>query len=111
MNQLGKTFSDLGSRSQSFVRGLAKKPISLIITLVALGLLSLTLVELGRGSLYAARLNYVDVTTLAMVALLLFRAVTRLHSATDLETASIALVSHHAFNETAYLVKRGDGRW
>jgi hypothetical protein len=97
MKQLGTILSDLRSSSRRFVRGLVKKPLSLTITLVALGLLSLTLIELGRGSLYVARLNYVDVTTLAMVALLLLRAVTRLPSKSDLETVSIALVSSLSF--------------
>ena len=97
MNQLGKILSNLGSSFREFIHGLMKKPISLAITLVALGLLSLTLAQIVRGSLYVARLNYVDVTTMAMVSLLLLRAVTRLYSASDLETVSIALTSSLSF--------------
>ncbi len=74
-----------------------KKPISLLVLSTALVLLGLTLFELVRGNLYLARLNYVDITTLAMVAFLLIRAVTKLHSASDLETISIALVSSLSF--------------
>ena len=82
---------------REFAQRLIRKPFSLIVTLIALSLIGLTLFELGRGSLYNARLNYVDVTTLAMVGLLFLRAVTRLHSASDLETYSIASVSALSF--------------
>jgi hypothetical protein len=83
--------------SREFIRGLAQKPMSLLITTVALSLFGLALFELVSGSLYVARLNFVDATTLAMVALLLLRAVTKLHSASDLETVSIALASGLSF--------------
>ena len=86
-----------GLLPREFIREKDKKPISLLTTTVALGLLALALFQLGSGSLYVARLNYVDATTLAMVALLLLRAVTKLHSAPDLETVSIALASSLSF--------------
>jgi hypothetical protein len=89
------TYQRLSSRE--FIRALAQKPMSLLTTMVALSLLGLSLFELASGSLYVARLNYVDATTLAMVALLLLRAVTKLHSASDLATVSIALASSLSF--------------
>jgi hypothetical protein len=97
MDQSDKDLSYQGLFSREFIRGLAQKPISLLTTVVALGLLSLALFELGSGSLYVARLNFVDATTLAMVALLLLRAVTKLRSESDLETVSIALASSLSF--------------
>ena len=86
-----------GLFSREFIRELAQKPLSLLTSVVALSLLGLALFELGSGSLYVARLNYVDATTLAMVALLLLRAVTKLQSASDLATVSIALASSLSF--------------
>jgi hypothetical protein len=83
--------------TREFIRGLAHKPFSLIATLVALSFFGLALFELGSGNLYNAQLNYVDVTTLAMIAFLLLRAVTKLRYASDLETVSIALVSSLSF--------------
>ena len=97
MDPSNKNLSHQKKFSRDFIRGLAEKPISLVTALGALCLLGLALIELGRGNLYNARLNYVDVTTLAMVALLLLRAVTKLHSASDVETISIALVSSLSF--------------
>ena len=83
--------------SRYFIRGLVHKPISLLAALAALGLLGLVVYELSAGNIYFDRLDYIDVTTLAMVALLLLRAVTKLHAASDQETISIALVSSLSF--------------
>jgi len=97
MNKTEKRLSNPRVIFHEFFCGLMKKPISLLVLSTALVLLGLTLFELVRGNLYLARLNYVDITTLAMVAFLLIRAVTKLHSASDLETISIALVSSLSF--------------
>ena len=97
MGQSKKELSFQFLFSRAFIRGLAQKPISLLATLVALGLLLLVIIKIGRGNIYYDRLDYIDVTTLAMVALLLLRAVTKLYSASDLETISIALVSSLSF--------------
>jgi len=79
------------------IRGLAQKPFSLLATVAALSFSGLALFNLSTGNLYVARLNYVDATSLIMVAILIFRAVTKLHSASDLETISITLVSSLSF--------------
>jgi len=79
------------------IRELAKKPMSVISTFAALSLLGLVIFNLGSGNLYIARLDYVDATTIIMVAVLILRAVTKLHSASDLSTISIALVSSLSF--------------
>jgi hypothetical protein len=97
MDQSDKEFSNQRLFSLAFVRSLARKPISLFTTLAALILLILALFQLIKGDLYLARLNYVDSTTLVMVAFLIFRAVKVLQSASDLETVSIALVSSLSF--------------
>ena len=97
MGKLDKDFSYQRIFSPEFIRGLIHKPISLFVTLVALSILSLVVFELINGNIYVARLNFVDATTLAMVAFLLLRAVTKLHSASDLVTISIALVSSLSF--------------
>jgi len=94
---MDENLSDQGLLSGQIIRGLAQKPISLLTTMLSLGLMSLALFELIRGNLYIARLNFVDATTLAMVALLLLRAITKLNTASDLETISIALVSSLSF--------------
>ncbi len=82
---------------QLLIRGIVQKPISLMALLVALCLLVLALFSLVTGNLYIERLNYIDSTTLIMVAILIFRALMKLHYATDLETISIALVSSLSF--------------
>ena len=97
MDQSNKDKSFQGFFPRKFINGLGQKPISLLTTMVALSLLGLALFELGIGNRYIAKLNYLDVTTMAMVALLLIRAVTKLHSASDLETISIALISSISF--------------
>ena len=97
MGQSNKCGSYQAIFSRDFIRRLVQKPISLLTALSALGLLGLVIIELSRGNIYYGRLEYVDVTTLAMVALLVLRAVTKLHSAPDLETFSIALVSSLSF--------------
>jgi len=70
---------------------------SLISTLAALCLLGLFIFNLGSGNLYVARLDYVDATTIIMVAILILRAVIKLQSASDLTTISIAIVSSLSF--------------
>jgi len=97
MGQSDKDFSYQGLFSPEFIRELAHKPISLFATMVSLSILGLAIFELLNGNIYIARLNFVDATTLAMVAFLLLRAVTKLHSASDLETISIALVGSLSF--------------
>jgi hypothetical protein len=97
MGQSDKDTSNQRLFSPEFIRGLAHKPISLFATILALSILSLAVFELINGNIYVARLNFIDATTLVMVAFLLLRAVTVLHSASDLETISIALVSSLAF--------------
>lgn len=68
-----------------------------MLTFVALSLLSLALITFSSGDLYVSRLDYVDATTLIMVALLLLRAVWKLQSAANLETIAIALVGSLSF--------------
>jgi len=97
MGKSNKDFSYQRLFSPEFIRELAHKPISLFVTLVALSILSLVVYEIINGNIYIAQLNFVDATTLAMVAFLLLRAVTKLHSASDLVTISIALVSSLSF--------------
>jgi len=97
MGKSDKDFSYQRLFSPEFIRELVHKPISLFVTMVALSILSLVVFELINGNIYIARLNFVDATTLAMVAFLLLRAVTKLHSASDLVTISIALVSSLSF--------------
>jgi hypothetical protein len=74
-----------------------EKPSVLLLTLVALGILTIAGITLGLGELYVARLEDVDATTLVMVSLLLLRAVWKLPTATNMETISIALVSCLSF--------------
>lgn len=97
MGQSDKDFSYQRIFSPEFIRGLAYKPVSLFATMVALGILGLAVFERLNGNIYIARLNFVDATTLAMVAFLILRAVTKLHSSSDLETISIALASSLSF--------------
>lgn len=83
--------------SVEFVRRLFQKPLSLLTTIAAFGILGLSLFEIIRGNLYIAWLNYLDATTPVMLAILLLRAVTKLQSKSDLETVSIALISCLSF--------------
>ena len=83
--------------SSVFIRRLAQKPASLFAASAALFLFGIALFNLLTGNIYIARLNYVDATTLIMVAILIFRALTKLHSASDLDTISITLVSTISF--------------
>ena len=97
MNKLDNGSSNQRDFPHGFIRKLIQKPFSLLVTITALSLLGISLLQLISGNLYLARLNYVDVTTLAMIGLLLIRAVTKLHTSSDLETISIALVSVLSF--------------
>jgi len=94
---MGEEITDQRLISRKSLRELAKKPMSLICTFTALSLLGLVIFNLASGNLYIAGLDYVDATTIIMVAVLILRAVTKLHSASDLATISIALVSSLSF--------------
>ena len=97
MNKLEEGLSNQRKNLLNFFQRLVQKPKSLLVSLSACVMLGLTLFELGRGNLYLARLNYVDITTMAMVSLLIIRAVMKLQSSSDLETISIVLVSTLSF--------------
>lgn len=79
------------------MRRLAQKPLSLFVVLLALSMIFYALYDRWQGNIFVARLNYLDGTTLIMVALLLLRAVTRLTDESDLQTVSIGLISAISF--------------
>ena len=97
MKQSSRENSDHRLLPREFLRGLMHKPFSLLASLAALILLGVALFGLVSGSLYVSRLNYVDATTLVIVALLILWAVVKLHSSSDLQTISIALVTSISF--------------
>jgi hypothetical protein len=69
----------------------------LATTLLAFGSIFYSVYQRAIGNIYVERLNYVDVTTLILVALLLLRAVTKLDDKSDLQTFSIALIGVLSF--------------
>ncbi|MCJ7626467.1 MAG: hypothetical protein MUO76_23490 [Anaerolineaceae bacterium] len=83
--------------SKEFISRLTRKPLSLATTILALGAILYSVYLRAIGNIYIERLNYVDVTTLILVAILLLRAVTKLADRSDLQTFSIALISVLSF--------------
>jgi len=82
---------------KDFLNRLIEKPLSLFVILLALGLIFYAFYDRWQGNLFVARLDYVDSTTLIMVALLLLRAVVKLGDESDLQTVSIGLISALSF--------------
>jgi hypothetical protein len=79
------------------MRRLAQKPLSLLVAFLGLFMIIYALYGRWGGNIYVARLNYIDGTTLIMVALLLLRAVIKLNDDSDLQTVSIGLISAVSF--------------
>ena len=79
------------------MRRLAQKPLSLLVAFLALFMIIYALYGRWGGNIYVARLNYIDGTTLIMVALLLLRAVIKLNDDSDMQTVSIGLISAVSF--------------
>jgi len=76
---------------------LIRRPLSAAAAVLAVTLILIALYQLFSGSVYLDLLNWVDWTTLIMLAVLLLRGIHRLRLDTDLQAVSIALIGALSF--------------
>lgn len=89
--------SEQNSRAPSLNRQLFNRPLSLLSAAAAAGLILYTVVHLARRGVYVEGLNFVDATTLLMVAVLVLRSLYKFRRASDLQAVSLALIASLSF--------------
>jgi len=89
--------SEPGSRAPSLSRRALKRPLSMLSAAGAAALILFVVVHLARQGVYVEELNFVDATTLLMVAVLVLRSLYKLRRASDLQAVSLALIASLSF--------------
>jgi hypothetical protein len=75
----------------------SKKPLTLLTALTSLGAILYAIFQIVREGVYINSLNYVDGTTLIMLALLMLRGVQKLRNESDLQTVSLGIIASVSF--------------
>ena len=80
-----------------FLKNVLRRPLSLLTLLAALGVLAYAVRQILSGEPYIAALNYIDGTTLVMLALLALIGTASLWPASDLQAVATILVAGLSF--------------
>jgi hypothetical protein len=73
------------------------KPLTISATLISISAIGYAVFQLVREGVYIERLNYLDSTTLILVALLMLRSATKLKAESDLQTVSLGIIACVSF--------------
>ncbi len=82
--------------AQSIRMGI-RRPLSTLTAIVAGGMIVYSLILRVMGNLYLEQLNYIDITTITMVGVLLLRGLWSLRNDSDAQAVSIALIGALSF--------------